>query len=428
MNRITTRLSALLLAVLLLLTGCSQALEKTETTESATLQATTETSQIKLTEAESKRLADRREAVVAYMNRMAKILWRSSETITYTLKSNLLPEADPETDVTRLTVQAGRLYRGLPYTYAGNGDLSFLDFASMPDESGVYTVSGLDWKDLSGGFSSARVGNDCSTALTQAWAQVATSVEVTNTAYMTQKKGYLPVGDYKVSAEELTDTEKDCMNNGFSTMYECYAKLAAGDGVVRRCDGAGHAMMITAVCVERSASGGINGAKSFVTVTHQTRGKYQRNVHEFDETAGEEVFPWYGIGDRFSFAELFDQGYLPITCKELIDPTPVPEPTVKDSLGTPTLETLFTGTITTDRLIDRIEAKIETETGEPVGALALSPTRKEKRSFPVETLLGGDAVGSASVDTLPTGSYRFTLTVRLTTGQEIPVRTLSFTK
>lgn len=383
------------------------------------------------TEEEKLILESRREAVVSYMNQMASILWRCEADVAYSLISGITPEEDPggtASSPTKLFLQKGRLYRGLPYTYGGNGIESFLAYSSQTDENGVAVLSDLPWQSLGGGSATACVGNDCSTAVMKAWGSIGSDVHVGNTGSMCAAHGYLPVGEYQVSSLALTSTKTDCTKNGKKVMYASYAALQKGDAVVRRNNGSGHAMLVTGVFFVMTENG-IDEKNSYITVTHQTRGKYTQDAHYYDEALGENVWYWYGIDDRYSFSSLFQSGYLPITCKELIDPSPIAEPEVRDSCKVQAADRLFEGTISSNRMIERVCAEILDSSGRTVQEACLSPTRKEKYSFPCKNFEeSASVIGRVDPSLLSEGSYRFVLTVCLSDGQRLTAREVSFTR
>ena len=418
----------LLLSLLLPLASCSSGIEAPlETNRSETEEAQTE--EKILSPEEQKILAERRDKAADYMHQMASVLWRCDEEIVYTIKSGVSPDQvkNGKGSPVKMTLQKGRLYQGLPYTYAGNGIPSFSDFYSATDDKGVATISGMVWQDLSGGFQEALVGNDCSTAVMQAWGQIgANSFTVTNTQYMTAGQGYLPVGPYKVAKNELYSTKGDCARNGKDMMFASYAALQKGDAVVQRNNGAGHAMLVTSVHAVPLGNG-YDPKESYITVTHPTRGKYSKEAKYYSEEHGEDVYYWYGIDDKYTFSSLLSGGYLPITCKELIDPAPLTElqVTFTPELGSP--DELLTGTITSTHLMEKITAEIKAADGRVLQSIFTYPTRRTKNEFPCKEL---SEKGKGKIDSsvLPKGSYTFTVTVLLSDGTTATARELAFTR
>ena len=271
------------------------------------------------------------------------------------------------------------------------------------------------------------IGNDCSTAVMQAWGQIgANSFTVTNTRYMSADQGYLPVGNYKVAANELSATKDDCIRNGYKAMYASYAKLQKGDAVVQRNNGAGHTMLVTSVHLV-PMDGSFDPNQSYITVTHQTRGKYSKEAKYYSEELGEDVYYWYGINDKYTFAKLFSAGYLPITCKELIDPAPIAELQITFTQGPSSPQDPLSGTIHSNQLMEKVTAEIKDANGKAVQTAFVYPTRKAKNEFPCELLIQ-KGKGKIDLSTLPKGSYTLTYTVLLSDGTTTTAQELTFTR
>ena len=94
-----------------------------------------------------------------------------------------------------------------------------------------------------------------------AWARVVTSAYLGYTMFMTEANGFLPVGPYRYSKENVTqfirgedgyNCQTICQENGPETMYESYALMKPADGLV--CNG--HVRMNSAMpTVVRNADG-----------------------------------------------------------------------------------------------------------------------------------------------------------------------------
>ena len=132
------RLISLLVAgmTLLAMAGCSESAPETRPTTETTVAAT------ELSAEEQQILTQRREAVVQRMRDMTTFLWRSDVDITYSKqRSSTGPENDDQKNV--ITLKAGRLYSGLPYTHGGSSIYDWQKFATRVDENGIYQVSGI---------------------------------------------------------------------------------------------------------------------------------------------------------------------------------------------------------------------------------------------------------------------------------------------
>ena len=374
-------------------------------------------------------LAQRRDEAEAYMRRMGTVLWRSEEDITYTIKSNILPEEDTGKS-TRLEIKAGRIYQGLPYSYGGVTDTSFLEFAGEP-ENGVYTISGVTWETLSGaGSVSSRLGNDCSSAVTLAWASIGANMTMTSTQYMTPSRGYVRVGEYTSNDEDNTNSAIACANNGEQAMFAAYAQLLKADAVVKRSSSSGHTMMVVSNAPVYTKDGTIDGKESKVTILDQTRSHFNGEKTRYDEKLQENVYRIYGIDTTYTYQRLLEEGYLPYTCQALIDPTPIEEPKVTDSESVFTADSLLTGTISCNWMIDTLTMTITDSAGTTVQEGAIRSPRGKNYAVDLQQFVTDNPAGVRGYirpEELAAGNYHCKLECRLVSGAELSVRDFDFT-
>lgn len=373
-------------------------------------------------------LTQRRDAAEAFMRRMGNVRWRVTEDILYTIASDKLPEDDIG-NATCLELKAGRTYQGLPYSYAGSTDTTFLEYACEP-ENGVYTITGITWESLSGGGSVARLGNDCSSAVAQAWAHIGADIAMTSTKNMALKKGYLPVGQYVSHESDNTNSAIICAANGEQTMYAAYAQLQKADGLVYRTSSSGHAMMVVTNTPVYNKDGSIDGEASKVTILDQTRTHFRAEECFYDENLKENVYPFYGIDTEFTYQYLMKKGCFPITCKALIDPAPIAEPVVTDSQTEFNKDTLLSGTITCEWMIDTLTMTITDPDGNVVQEGAIRGVRGKNRTVELERFLTDNPAGVRGYikpEALTAGSYHCKLICRLSSGEELTVRNFDFT-
>lgn len=445
MNRILPLLLALALA--LSLAACAQTSPEnpnppettaapTETTAAPTetTAAPTETSAPEETAEstepmtpEEQILWERRLAVEAYMQRQGEILWRSDADVLYTLDSTVLPEESDKNK--QIQIVAGRLYQGIPYAYSSGSVGTLTEFATgEPDANGIHTLTGLTWEAFSGYHKSARLGNDCSSAVVLAWSQIGASVTAETTEFMCFDHGFLPVGDYEIIPDTNEPTGAVIAKNGAETMFAAYAQLQKGDALVRRAS-AGHAVLVTDVNVVRREDGSIDPISSCVTIWEQTSA-YSKNqtITHNHEVTGEPVYGLYTRGTDFSFQYLLKKAYLPITCKELIDPSPLPEKIITDSQTVFNKDTLLTGTLTCSWFIEAVTITVSDGSGTVQEATAF-PTRRHNNDFDLQKFVNDHpnaVVGSIDPAALTSGNYHCTVTCRLTTGEEFTVRDFDF--
>ena len=436
-----TKCFSLLLALSLLLamSGCGAQEQPTAATTEATeptqqtTEATTEATEPDLSsDTTHKYLTDdpvliaRREAVEAHMRASCNFIWRNEEDLLYTVSSGITP--DQATGSSRLELKAGRLYRGLPYSFAGTSMSVFLEYLSEPDEKGIRSLSGMDWQIMSGGSKeTALVGTDCYGAIVKAWGQVNASIIPKPVRTMVPANGYLRVGNYTSGEDENPKTEKVCEANGEQTMYEAYALLQAADMIIYT----DHAMMVAEVRVVRDATGAIDPFESTITILEQTRNHFRDQVKHYNETLGEDVYEIAGIDRVFKFRSLYNTGYIPVTCKELIDPTPIAEPQITDSQATHTLDTLFTGVLSCNWYMDNVFVTITDQNGTVVQKLNMVAQRGGSKEINLETFSAEYPLrvqGALDPDALAPGQYRCTMTVRLGSEEEFIIRDFPFTR
>lgn len=419
---------ALALVLLGSLAGCKQTPAEPTPATPETTEATTPADRV-LTEEEKAILQQRRDIAESYMRESLSLLWKTDKNIIYSLDSS-------RDNGLKLYLIEGRIYQGVPYAYAVGTQDSFLEYATgEPDKNGVYTISGLEDTAVNYERYGARVGNDCSGVLTNAWSLIGTSFDASRSCEMTEAHGVIPVGTYNFnpiideSTGNITFTGEATASNGPLTMYNAYAQLQKADCLFRVArDGSNHSMMVVDVNVVYQGNL-IDGKKSTVTVLEQTR-KNQTQQKRYAHPELGEVFIIGGIDVTYTFADLFSSTYLPVTVKELIDPSPVEETWVKDSLENATKDNLFTGNITSNRYIDCVTVTIADENGETVQEVTGRARRRFNKDFDMTRFVTenpGACLGSVDLSKLEAGNYQCTVTARLTTGDKFTVRTFDFT-
>lgn len=426
MYKNTKRVLAAAVATVLLFSG--NVVARAQTQDSNPSQAVTEGQAQDI-------LAQRRDLAEQHMRSICSMLWRADEDILYTRSPSTLPE---DADANGIHIVKGRVYQGMAYSYSGSSMESWMEFATGTDENGVITISGLNWQMLSGGNTAARYGTDCSGAVCQSWAQFGTSANVAVTAGMTTKNGYLRVGDYTSSDSRNTNTSEVTAANGEQVMYAAYAQAQKADAVVCHQDPEGgddwgHVMMTVSVDVVYNEDGTINGDESVMVILEQTSSHVRKGIYHYDEELGENVYHFCGVDLPYTFKELYDQGYLPITCQELVDPATVEAPKVTDSLSASSYnyENLLAGSISTNHWsIGSVEITITDNLGNVAQQARLSCPRNARYKFSMSLFRTEKAsmiLGDVAPDALTPGNYHCKVVCRLSTEQEFVVRDFDFT-
>lgn len=237
-------------------------------------------------------------------------LWIPNETVG-------VPQNYAGTTLDEMT--RGVVYGGLPYV--GNGGCSsvyrMLDYYNEENAT-------LDIRRAMG-TSPGLFGNHCSGAAYWGWARVINSADYEYCAQMTHTRGFLRVGDYTYNdnVPEFSSgyrTTQVCEENGANTMFECYAQMQLGDGLVYYTTG-GHVIMCSvAPHVERLDDGSIDGNKSYMYILEQGQAWKEYTSEEGDFFQAKE-----SIDKKVSFLYLFDHDYIPFTFAEFLGTDPVEE-------------------------------------------------------------------------------------------------------
>jgi len=387
-------------------------------------------------ETEQSVIDKRRDAAESYMRKMATFMWRAEEDVYYTRSNSILTDEDlaAYNGTELLKIKAGRLYRGIPYSYSGASAWNFYDYTSEPDEKGIATFSGAHWRGLNGSSGiGACLGNDCSGAIQLAWDFVGSGISLADTKLMVKVFGYLPVGNYTSNANLNSVTSGTCLDNGWDVMLEAYSGLQKADAVVKRTSSYGHTMMVVENHVVRGEDGSIDRKESYITVLHQTSSYMKKEYKEFDPEYGEDVYFTYGVDDKYTYQQLFEEGYLPITCDVFVDPAPVAEDYVRDSEKEYSYDNILSGMFISNRILSAVTITITDQSGQVV----MQGTCYEKRqtglnvfTFNLErfrTQMPELQRGSVVPEELAPGTYHCTHVVRDGHGVEYVMRDFDFT-
>jgi len=366
-------------------------------------------------------LTERRDTAVEYMKKIVNPIWRAGCDVL----STQAKDTKPEDSASCLSIKAGRLYKGVHYSYAGGTAETFFEFAAATDEKGIPVVTGLNWEPLSGGSDTAYIGTDCSGAVQRSWSAAGADIPSVSTLNMCPDNGYLLVGNFNVPNDRVSS--ELIKANAPEVMYEAYALLQKADAIVCRRAGSGHTRLVIGINTVRNSNGTINPEESYLETLEQTRGNIRREKKYFDEELGEDVYLICG-SVNYSFANLYETGYMPVTCKAFTDRSPIPEPKAKDSLTEYDCASMFKGTITANRLIDAMIMTVTDKAGNTKRMVV--PARRNSYSFDMEqfttikrSYVIGDNIDPAS---LTKGKYRCKLVCRLTGDTCITLRDFDF--
>ena len=255
---------------------------------------------------DSTTIEEGRKMVVDFFRYCKTALWIPDTTYEYKIKT-----ANTESEV----IQGGVTYGGLPYISLASGSIyRLMDY--MDESTGVVDV-------LSAGLKPTLFGNQCSFGSYWGYGRVINSADYNWTKNMTLKNGFLRLGDYTYDDtlekfSESRTTTQILEAHGKEKMFECYALLKAGDGIMYYTT-AGHVVMISGdAVVQRDASGKIDPAKSYVTVIDQTPGHNTATNDAGDTYAFEN-----NVDAKWTFTKLFNGNYIPFTFAEWLGTDPI---------------------------------------------------------------------------------------------------------
>ena len=227
-----------------------------------------------------------RQKILDYMRSMAEIEWTPSEDLEWWA------------DKKRVLYKKGETYKGIPYSreWQWSNLEDFKTYLEERDGKLVY-VGPTEYYQYK--------GNACACSCSMSWRTVCPDLPILKTIKLEPGKIYisssvdgrtrqafLKVGEYKMT--KYDDSKAVVKENGKDAMFACYAQLLPGDGLVKR--PIGHAMMVMRVDAEKQTvyiidQYGVEKGKTELVNQNQS---------------------WH-IEQPYTYEELFEQGYLPIS-------------------------------------------------------------------------------------------------------------------
>lgn len=293
--------------------------------------------------------AELRQMIIDFFKLQLSFQWTSNLDVTDYDLTNL------KSDIPK-SIMTGSVMGGIPYQSLGTGNMyrwleyydentGVMDLKKAFAENGGYGEGAaiFDEKyDADGKLTYKKyrahttMFNQCSSSSTWAWERVINSVRFGWSYDITAARGFIPVGcfDYNFEHEGKTYgipeiisfkkggdmpksfTTSDIIsyltnNVGYYTIYECYAQAKPGDVLVRN----GHVMMVDTVEVAYTKSGKLDPTKSKMLVHEQIEGWAMQSTID-----GVPHRIQGRINAGYTFDALSNEGYLPFTCLELLDP------------------------------------------------------------------------------------------------------------
>ncbi len=245
-----------------------------------------------------------RQTAVRAMRDLLTVQWSSVEGIYYFKTgpvSKKFFQHQPDTT-----------YSGVIYSNASTGIFQFMEYYDQETGRLLFPGNGDAVKKV--------LGSSCADCLIWAWTTVCNSV--TGAYYpktMTQPNGYIPVGGYTfdrtVENYSYLPTRDICEENGTQVMLEAYTQVLPADALVSSTDDHGM-MVIEDPTVVRNEDGTVNTQESYVIIQDQ-RGGRGDGFYEVEEN-GKTLLLSGRTWAKFTFQELLDKHYIPVTTEEFM--------------------------------------------------------------------------------------------------------------
>ncbi|MBQ7968840.1 MAG: hypothetical protein IJ292_03375 [Clostridia bacterium] len=355
-------------------------------------------------------------------------------------------------------LEEGKVYQGMPYSdYASLSFEAFMDFETTQGNGSVPVMSFRIDEDnffpvnhpTTG--NSFFPGNSCADAVFWSWGTVASGIKFFSSKDMVESKGVYLVGDIIVYPTDFNgtdtpettddswkvDTKDVCTRNGQDKMAEAYALMATGDALVSNTSSLNHTILVGSVEVKRNASGVVNPSTSYILYYDQNGG--------YEKLTGENILTCCSYNVEKTFTELYSEGYLPVTCIELLDDsTPLAKIEIKDSVIEEGNELDYgyvtAGKITTNYALSTIKMEIKDATGDVVQSAVRYGHESPRLEFQIPWFKNTSTMDSANIsgvysnsnvinkDTLAKGTYTCVVTGYFSNGEPETIREFTFTK
>lgn len=289
-----------------------------------------------------------RQICIDFMQLQLSFLWTPNQSVDYE------SYADKPAQIKIRVV-----YGGMPYvSYTTNALYHLMHY--YDETTGIMDIAAM------GKNAPEIMGNQCSGNSFWGWARVCNTMDWGGTHFITPAHGAVLVGPYRYDTSRInnfhasaTFTADVCKDNGEQIMFQSYAATKKADGLVRYDPNVGgHVMMVTEVHVEKKGDL-IDGANSYLNIQDQAPSRTTVKVNN------QSVQMQIGHARKFSFDQLFSEGYLPFTLKELIGQDPVEDATATYSHKETsiTFDQLNNSTITANYAIAHINMTIRDKDG-----------------------------------------------------------------
>ena len=360
-----------------------------------------------------------RDTVVNYMYNMATFRWSVDEPLYYDCNC-LLGSCHGQYD-------ANLLHIGLPYKhYSSNMDR----FLLCVDEDNYLQDWVCDLPAMEG--YDIYVGNDCLGSIQSSWWSVSNDSNVTSIQNAQPARGVggaIPIGDWPHEVDVPANKSSKILIDlvPLEVWFDAYAQVRKGDAyVMQDKEGSGHIRMAQEnPVIVRDENGNINGDYSYIVTVEQG--------------APTQLVPYYTSWRhdyKYSFKNLALGGYCPITIEELQTGEMEPVEAKMDG-GVEGKAGLTLGTIKTNYNISYVTMIIKDSQGNEVFKRYMTPNAYYYsdmggytmgiRNIALEFPMNKFAAPLQDAEFAIGESYTYSVSVKLTPGDEIVVHEGNFT-
>lgn len=312
----------------------------------------------------------------------------------------------------------GQIYGGLPYIPVASGSIyRLMDY--IDEETGeVDIIAAMENPKL--------FGNQCSIGAYWGWSRVINSAKYSWTYEMVQQNGFLRVGPYTYNDQLMRfedgyyTTTDVIRENGAEVMFESYAAMKHGDGLINYTT-AGHTMMCSAdPVIVYDANGKIDGAQSYLHIIDQ-HVEWSEHTNEAGDTYQNKNY----VDRKFTFVQLMNESYIPFTFAEFQGTDPVEDTlvTFNHTGDTITLSQVLMGEIAANYGLSDIYAIVKDASGKEVARAVQRAT-----SAGIMTMNFGRTFSTADWEAYTDGTYTLEVICQLGTGERPVVYTGTLTK
>ena len=239
----------------------------------------------------------------------------------------------------RFIYDANVIFCGLPYTNGDKGLFQFLEYYDHETGRLKFDGTGEEFNKI--------LGCTCAGGVMWGWSTVCHTLtgRFVN-FYMVPKHGCYPVGDYtfdfSIDSYKEYSTKNICLDNGMDCILDAYSKILPADAVTS--SPKDHTMMaIEPAHTVYTEDGKIDPDASYVVIQDQCGGC---GAGFYDIRQDDDLLHYSGrISQKFSFRQLYDWWYIPVTVAEFMGTEPYARAHITFDGNPENLESVLAGTL-----------------------------------------------------------------------------------